>query len=91
MPAHARVRNGTYRGVPLLRGGRGDAAHVVDDGGEVCGAVELDLGQGHAIGLDNPLHPWGHEHTLPSPHIHGGCKASSLFRRVDNTMTNKGR
>jgi hypothetical protein len=31
---------------------------VVDDGGEVGGAIELHLGQTHTVGLHHPGHPY---------------------------------
>lgn len=56
---HTTPHHGSWRtyGRSLLLGGLcREASHVVDDGGEVGGSVEADVGQAGRVRLDNALH-----------------------------------
>lgn len=49
---HQTVAHHGLFGVDLLRGGVG---HLLDDGGDVCGAVQLQLGEAGLVGLHHTL------------------------------------
>lgn len=50
----------THRCSGLLEGLLSEAGHMVDDWGEVGGAVKFDLGQTHPVGLHYPFNTYTH-------------------------------